>query len=119
MNNEQIRKRFERAKEHVKTDPWYVSTNVYIADVGELLDEVERWQKLYESMERTWQKAEQHLTATQKQLEAAVEDLKDSIYNPYGCVYCKHQRIDSDTFYCDLECDDEHNRFEWRGERSE
>ena len=42
MNNEQIRKRFERAKEHVKTDPWYVSTNVYIADVGELLDEVDR-----------------------------------------------------------------------------
>ena len=56
----------------------------------------------------------------QKQLDAAVEDLKDSIYNPYGCVYCKHQRIDRDTFYCDLDCDDEHNKFEWRGaERSE
>ena len=51
----------------------------------------------------------------QKELEAAKRDLKDSIYNSFGCVYCKHQRIDRDTFYCDLECDDEHNLFERRG----
>ena len=45
MNNDQIRKRLEHAKEHVKTDPWYVSTRVYIADVEELLEEVDRLTK--------------------------------------------------------------------------
>ena len=45
MNIEQIRKRFERAKARVWTDPWYVSTRVYVTDVGELLEEVDRLTK--------------------------------------------------------------------------
>ena len=42
MNITQIRARLSLAKENVKRDPWYVSTNVYIADVEELLAEVGR-----------------------------------------------------------------------------
>ena len=42
MNIDQIRKRLERAKARVWTDPWYVGTSVYIADVEELLEEVDR-----------------------------------------------------------------------------
>ena len=45
MNIEQIRKRFERAKENVERDPFYVGTSVYIADVEELLEEVDRLTK--------------------------------------------------------------------------
>ena len=45
MNIDQIRARLARAKENVKADPFYVSTNVYIADVGELLAEVDRLTK--------------------------------------------------------------------------
>ena len=42
---EQIRARLARAKENVERDPWYVSTSVYIADVEELLEEVDRLTK--------------------------------------------------------------------------
>ena len=42
MNISQIRARLARAKENVGQDPWYVGTRVYITDVGELLDEVDR-----------------------------------------------------------------------------
>ena len=42
MNIEQIRKRLEHAKARVWTDPWYVGTRVYITDVEELLEEVDR-----------------------------------------------------------------------------
>ncbi len=50
MNISQIRARLARAKENVERDPFYVSTRVYIADVGELLDEVDR---LMEKLERS------------------------------------------------------------------
>ena len=42
MNISQIRARLSRAKENVEHDPFFVGTNVYIADVGELLEEVDR-----------------------------------------------------------------------------
>ncbi len=42
MNISQIRARLASAKENVKRDPWYVGTRVYITDVGELLEEVDR-----------------------------------------------------------------------------
>ena len=45
MNISQIRARLDRAKENVKAAPWYVSTNVYIADVGELLDQLTESQR--------------------------------------------------------------------------
>ena len=45
MNIEQIRARLASAKENVKADPFYVGTSVYIADVEELLEEVDRLTK--------------------------------------------------------------------------
>lgn len=45
MNISQIRARLSRAKENVKRDPFYVGTSVYVTDVEELLEEVDRLTK--------------------------------------------------------------------------
>lgn len=130
MNIDQIRARLAHAKEHVKADPWYVSTNVYIADVGELLAEVDRQQKLYESMERTWQKAETELAATQKQLEAAVEDMKnivDAVRQKHCddtcCFACKYDAdfsiMPSGDYANECPGFDRDDCFEWRGAKEQ
>lgn len=106
MNIEQIRARLSLAKENVKRDPFYVSTRVYIADVEELLEEVDRAIT-----------AETELAATQKQLEAAVGDIEYLITHPEAPAekLCAHWNK-----YCTGCCcfHGKNCKPEWRGERS-
>ena len=110
MNIDQIRARFERAKENVKADPWYVSTNVYIADVGELLEDLE---------------------AKERELAEAVSDMKimalamrESEELSEGCCFacvCDAQNLPDDCILPYGECPgyEKDDCFEWRGAKEQ
>lgn len=79
---EQIRKRLERAKARVWTDPFYVGTSVYVTDVEELLGEVDRLTIERDAIKTacdglciSHDNVSKQLTSTQKQLRAAAEQI--------------------------------------------
>ena len=121
MNIEEIRARLARAKENVERDPWYVSTRVYIADVEELLEEVDRLtdelaqlNELYTELGAKFEHSCASGYATQKQLEAAVEDLRN-FPGVAPCHVCKSGLVGG-TDKCKLV---DRSCFEWRGRKEQ
>ncbi len=123
----EIRELHERAKARVKHDPWWVSTGVYIADVGDLLaaydhlNDFEQTQcaKLLEKLNAT----EAKLAEAQRSEQAAVADMERIAYRQkvMPCAACTHEGRavlvggEIDTSSPCFGCCEIESRFDWRG----